>query len=225
MSLLSEQKEQLDDVIDIKQQFEKLTIQDKETNPEGLHFYNADNAPYRFGSFNDNAKKYLNENGYIAIGNVLNNNEIIKAKSLLWDFIETCSIVERNNIKTWDDGYWTQLCNDTKSGLINNLGISQSKFQWYIRTNKKLLNLFIKIWNVKSYKDLLCSMDGICLFRPFDKKHIEWKTINKWYHIDQNPINKPNFQCYQSYITLLDQNQNTGGTAIIPKSHLKFKNV
>lgn len=201
-----------------------LTINNQLSNPEGLHFYKAETAPYRFKEFNKEAKQYLDKNGFVAIANVLNNSEICNAKSLLWDFIEKSTVVERDNIKTLDDGYWVQLCGDTSSGLITDLGMGQSEFQWYIRTNEKILNIWQKVWNVNSYEELLCSFDGVCIFRPF-KYNLQWKTTNKWYHVDQNPIKKPNFACYQSYVSLLDQNEHTGGTTIIPKSHLKFKNV
>ena len=198
----------------------------KPLEKKGLYYYDADSAPYRFDSFNENARQYFKNNGYVAITNTLTNDEINHFKSLLWEYLEKHTKMRKNDINTWDDNYFKDICTMIDSGITGDLGIGQSEFQWYIRTHPKLLDIFVKLWNVSTYKDLLCSMDGICIFRPFIY-NTKWKTkkCQSWFHVDQNPILKPNFTCVQGYITMYDQNENTGGTTIIPKSHLKFSNI
>ena len=202
---------------------------------EALNFYRASTALYRFDTFNENAQKYLQENGFIAIKNVLNNQEIAHFKSLLWQFLEKCTKMKRDDVNTWDDENFSDICHNISKGISNDLGIGQSSFQWFIRCHPKILDIFIKIWNVDSYKDLLCSMGGVCIFRPFNYNfdtygkfiYSHWKTerYNDWFHIDQNPIMKPKFACLQAYVTMYDQNECTGGTVVVPKSHLKYTDI
>ncbi|CAF3912258.1 unnamed protein product, partial [Rotaria sp. Silwood1] len=51
----------------------------------------------------NDALVYLNENGYVVIGDVMNQDEINANKELLWKFLENASnsVVKRDDPETW----------------------------------------------------------------------------------------------------------------------------
>ena len=49
-----------------------------------------------------------------------------------------------------------------------------------------------------------------------------WKTVGANWHIDQNPVTKPNRVCVQGIINLLPADESTGGLMVIPDSHHRF---
>jgi len=182
-----------------------------------FEYMSADNAKYRFATLNDEAKSYLEENGYVVIANVLSSDELKNAIELLWKYLKSIGW-RRNDLSTWKDfpGY-------TSHGVIYKYGIGQSEVQWYTRTCPKVLETFSKLWNVKQ-TELLTSFDGVGIFRPYDKNP-DWKTHGQWFHVDQNPQFKPNLDCYQGAIPLYDQNEYSGGTVVIPKTHTSFQEI
>jgi len=52
--------------------------------------------------------------------------------------------------------------------------------------------------------------------------HTQQKTDSGWFHIDQNPQQKPNFECIQGLVNLLPVTPTTGGNVLVSKSHLYF---
>ncbi|CAF3746185.1 unnamed protein product [Rotaria sp. Silwood1] len=159
---------------------------------------------------------YLNEHGYTVFTDILSQEEIKTNKDLLWNFFENipgCHI-RRNDPETWSS-FWPGF---PTSGVVNNCGIGQSDFMWNIRSNRKVKRVFTRIWNTN---ELLVSFDGCGVFRNwhYDPK---WKTNGGWYHVDQNPIEKPDRCCVQGLVSLMKQNETTGGLIIIPNTHLRF---
>ena len=43
-----------------------------------------------------------------------------------------------------------------------------------------------------------------------------------WFHVDQNPIAKPNKECIQGLVNLLPVNSSTGGNVVVAESHRLF---
>ncbi|CAF1076364.1 unnamed protein product [Rotaria sordida] len=159
---------------------------------------------------------YLNEHGYAVFSDVLSQDEININKDLLWKFFETipgCNI-RRDDPSTWST-YWPGF---PSHGVVNNCGIGQSDFMWNIRSNRNIKRVYSQIWNTN---ELLVSFDGCGVFRDwrYDSK---WKTKSGWYHVDQNPVLKPNRCCIQGFVSLTDQNEKTGGLIVVPYSHLRF---
>jgi hypothetical protein len=125
-------------------------------------------------------------------------------------------------------------------GLINDYGIGQSEFLWYIRGNRNVKKIFSSIWNSD---ELFTSFDGAGCYRNW---HIneEWKTMGGWYHCDQvnnqkhffslfdkltlffqNPFKKPDRCSIQGFVALTDNNPSTGGLVLVPYSHKNFINL
>ena len=187
--------------------------------PEYL-YYDAKNAPYRFTSMDINAKQYFAANGYVVIKNMFDNNEDLDyAKELLWKYLNTIGWNE------YDPSTWNQFPGWSISGIIYQYGIGQSELQWFIRTQPKVLHTFASIWNLTTSNsqstnhNLLTSFDGIGIFRPW-KYNKYWRTLDGWFHIDQNIVRTPGLDAVQGLVALTDATNKTGSTVVIGKSHL-----
>jgi len=92
---------------------------------------------------------------------------------------------------------------------------------WNIRSNRNIKRVYSHIWNTN---ELLVSFEGCGVYRNW---HYEptWKTTTGWYHVDQNPILKPDRCCIQGFISLTDQNETTGGLIVFPYTHLRFNEL
>lgn len=66
-------------------------------------------------------------------------------------------------------------------GIINDHGIGQSEFLWYIRGNPNIKKIFSSIWNSD---ELFVSFDGAGCYRNWHRNP-QWKTESGWYHCDQ----------------------------------------
>ncbi len=106
-------------------------------------------------------------------------------------------------------------------GVVNNCGVGQSDFMWNIRSNRNIKRVYSQIWNTNQ---LLVSFDGCGLYRDW-RYNSKWKTKAGWYHVDQNPIQKPNRCCIQGFVSLTNQNQTTGGLIVFPDTHLRFEQL
>ncbi|CAF0891011.1 unnamed protein product [Rotaria sordida] len=174
----------------------------------------------RFSVTNDNTLKnglaYLMENGYAVISDIMNQDEIIENKNLLWKFIENVSngTIRRDDPETWSNG-WPSF---STHGVIAGHGIGQSDFLWNVRSNRKVKKVFTDMWNDQQ---LVVSFDGCGIFRDWRYNPI-WKTTGGWNHVDQNPKVKPDRCCVQGLISLTDQNEKTGGLIVYPRTHLRF---
>ena len=72
-------------------------------NKDHLECVDAEHASYRFASDDmDNATQHLIQNGFVVIKNVLNQDEIEKGKSLLWQFMADHGEWDRADYKTWN---------------------------------------------------------------------------------------------------------------------------
>ncbi len=174
--------------------------------------------PFRPPSFGvheaEEWKQYLDQHGYAVIHGVLGKKQLRNASDKLWNYLENLGTgIKREDNKTWDNENWPgTLCN----GILSREGIGQSELQWYLRPIVK--PVFQKLWNKD---DLVTSFDGVGVFRP-PSVNKKWRTKGGWYHVDQNGLLKPDLECIQGLVTLLDADRTTGGFVVLPGSHLKF---
>jgi hypothetical protein len=128
--------------IDYRTQAQRFSCQDPETLANGL--------------------RHLEEYGYTIISDVLNENEVNTAKNLIWQHLEGLKApykIKRGQIHTWN-----QWPGRHEAGIVEDFGSGNSQAQWFIRSVPTIKDIFAEIWHTR---DLLCSMDGCGLFRPW----------------------------------------------------------
>lgn len=106
-------------------------------------------------------------------------------------------------------------------GIVNDCGIGQSDFMWSVRSNRNIKRVYAQIWETN---ELLVSFDGCGIYRNW-RREPQWKTTTGWYHVDQNPVTKPDRCCIQGFVSLTDQNEMTGGLIVFPHTHLRFQEL
>ncbi|CAF4299343.1 unnamed protein product [Rotaria sp. Silwood2] len=162
----------------------------------------------------------LNEHGYAIFSNILTNDEINHSVNLLWKYLEGLQHpyhIQRNNPETWNEP-WP---GTPHLGLLNDEGMGQSEFMWFIRGNPNIKKVFSHIWNSN---ELFVSFDGASCFRNWHL-NTKWRTTSSWYHCDQNPFKKPDRCSIQGLVSLTDSDESTGGFLIVPDSHKYFSEL
>mmetsp|Transcript_67298 Transcript_67298/g.156234 ORF Transcript_67298/g.156234 Transcript_67298/m.156234 type:complete len:381 (+) Transcript_67298:63-1205(+) len=162
--------------------------------------------------------EHLDREGYAVVASVASPGEIAHAKDLLWNFLETATACRRDLPETWSDEECQRVGN-VRTGFVNQAGIGQSDFMWYIRTLPRVRGAFERIWGTMS---LLVSFDGANIFRPWH--HGFRKTICGWWHVDQGAA-KQGRHSVQGLVSLLLADATTGGLTVLPKSHLRHAEV
>lgn len=194
--------------IEYRRKCQRFSCQDPQTLADGL--------------------RHLNQHGYTVISDVLDEDQVNDAKNLIWQHLEGLKApykIKRGQIQTWN-----QWPGRHEAGIIEDFGSGNSQAQWYIRSTPAVKDVFAAVWGTRN---LLSSMDGIGLFRPWhlnpqlQRRDIEnnvnpWKTVGANWHIDQNPVTKPNRVCVQGILNLLSADETTGGLMVIPDSHHRF---
>ncbi|CAF1174128.1 unnamed protein product [Didymodactylos carnosus] len=172
--------------------------------------------------------RHLEQHGYTVISDVLDETEVNTAKNLIWQHLEGLKPpykIKRGQLHTWN-----QWPGKHEAGIVEDFGSGNSQAQWFIRSVPAVKNVFAEIWHTR---ELLCSMDGIGLFRPWhlnpqlpqrglQNENNSWKTVGANWHVDQSPVTKPNRVCVQGIINLLPADETTGGLMVIPGSHNRF---
>ena len=154
--------------------------------------------------------QFFNSQGYVIFKNVATEEEVLKAKALLWEYFEVRFQAKRDDVETWDR------IPANEYGIILQFGIGQSDFMWYVRTIPRVRKLFARLWDVEE-ADLIVDFGGPVIFRPVNCTK-RWRTAEKWFHVDQNAASFPGKQTIQSFLSLTKQTQETGGIVVIPES-------
>lgn len=150
--------------------------------------------------------KYLDEEGFVVIQNILTEDEKKKSLDL---FVKDMKIVSSN----FDKDVPESLIIDNTPTMFNKgmavfNGFGQSDFMWNIRLNPTIKNIFSIIHKTD---DLCVSLDGFSLFVS------SLQQSKPWLHIDQNEKNPIN--SIQGAFNHLPVTEKDAGFICIPKSH------
>lgn len=176
----------------------------------------------RFVTADPEAKRYLDEHGYVIVANALTTEQANQSVSLLWDYLEELGTgIDRHKVDTWGDDRWPTAVH---GGILPSYGIGHSAAQWFIRDVPNIKASFAQVWDGDD--DLLVSFDGVTIWRPWTH-NADWKTNagNSWLHIDQHPIGRPGKHCVQGLVNLLPTSPATGGNVVVPGSHRLFEHI
>lgn len=177
----------------------------------------------RFDVGDPAALQYFEKLGFVIYKSVLSFEEIAIAKDAFWDFIDSATNgqVSRHDALTWHEKWPSQ----ADTGILSSEGIGQSAFLWYLRTRPNVLRVYTDLWGLASSEELIVSFDGAGAFRP-PSVESTWRTQTGWFHTDQHGLTTgSDFACAQGFISLTDNNERTGGFAIVPRSHLRHADI
>jgi ectoine hydroxylase-related dioxygenase (phytanoyl-CoA dioxygenase family) len=161
-------------------------------------------------NFSESWKDYLDQEGYVVIQNVLNEEAIHTGIEHFWEDWTTVSPgFVRTNTDTWSINTAPMMF---AKGMAVFNGFGQSNFMWYLRTQKPIMDIFERIHNTS---DLITSFDGFSVF--FSSKQ---KSTKDWWHIDQHPNNP--LYCIQGAYNFFPVTQDSAGFTVVPRSHRTF---
>ncbi|GMH94664.1 hypothetical protein TrVE_jg1993 [Triparma verrucosa] len=167
-------------------------------------------------------RSHFDEHGWVVVSGVLDDIEVSQAMSYVWDYLETASRaslshastsrkpVSRGDPSTWASEGWPAT---VEGGILPYFSSGQSSAAWSIRSNEKVKRIFRRFWGTEN---VLTSFDGLLVWRR------SVKTECGWFHIDQNPVEKPGFETVQGLVNLVDGGVTTGGNVLISTSHKDF---
>ena len=156
-----------------------------------------------------NWKKYLNDYGFVVIKDILENEiytDLFTQFYLDWSHVTP-------NFNFHDKSTWTPENSPMMwdIGMITGYGLGHAKFQWGLRTNENILNIWKKLHNTN---ELVVSYDGFSFFfSPEQQSGI-------WLHVDQNPKDK--LYSVQGAYNFLPVGQDDAGFVVVPGSHKTF---
>jgi len=166
----------------------------------------------------------LEEYGVAIVPSVLGPQECATLKAKGWDFFEQVTAgmarpVDRNDPSTWN----TLLDLYPSHGMLfQHWGIGQSEFVWYARQHPAIVEVFAKMWKVRS-EELLVSFDGASFQAPPDREdnptpHRGWGSPAHWLHSDQS-LKRPGRECIQGWVTAEEVGPGDATLAVMDKSH------
>ena len=150
----------------------------------------------------------LKKNGYVVIPKVISEEEIIVAKNLFYKW--------KNSIPNHDKMH-SQV---DPHGIYKFHQVGHQEHAWYLRSRKKIISVFKKLWNTE---ELVVSFDGSCYIpKEFSKND------KLWTHTDQ-AANSKGLQCYQSFVSLTKNCERTivlyEGSHLMHEKYFKEKNI
>ena len=167
----------------------------------------------------DEIKTLMKENGFVIVQNVLSDNECREMIEGMWSSLSKITnyrfSIEKPN--TWN--YLKEL-KPFRNIYVTN-GIVHANFIWNLRQNTNVLKIFSTIYDCK-IEDLLVSFDGASVHMPSGKGN-NGNSSRSWYHVDKSfEKKKQKIQCYQSWITGLDVNDEDYTIGFFRGSHHSF---
>eukprot|EP00435_Cladocopium_sp_Y103_P052994 s441_g16.t2 len=167
----------------------------------------------------------LREHGVVVIEEVLQQAEVQELKDLVWQWLEGYGgrgQISRDDPTTWTmaDERWPK--DNRSTGIVCVRGAGQALAAWKVRGHPAVQSIFAKHWDVEP-EELLTSMDGLILWRPWQQKPQQvlekWKTRGSWLHVDQNVFKRNELLAVQGLMNLCLADPSTGGFVCIPGSH------
>lgn len=159
----------------------------------------------------DDHKRFLNflqSEGYVVIGDILEDETRSKLIDKFWEAWEYCSPrFKRDDKKTWTIQNCPMMF---AKGMAVFSGLAHSDFMWETRLQKPIREVFEVLHGTK---DLVVSFDGFSVFLSDKQKP------KNWLHTDQNPNNT--MYSIQGAYNFFPVKENSSGFVVVPKSHLR----
>jgi hypothetical protein len=172
----------------------------------------------RYATTRENVLETLDQYGVAIIPNVLSEIECQQMRNGAWEYLEhiTQNIdvpIKQNNPTSWKS--YKKLF--PKNGmLLQQWGIGHAQFNWNLRQNPKIVDIFAHIWNVDP-DQLFVSFDGSSFSFPPETTNFGWKRGIKL-HCDQSFMQN-DFKCIQSWIGANDTEEGDATLCVLEGSH------
>lgn len=172
----------------------------------------------RYLTTKENVLQTLEQYGVAIIPNVLNEQECDQMRNGAWEYLEHITQdfdipIKRNNPASWRS--YRHLF--PKHGmLLQHWGIGHAQFNWDLRQNNKIVDIFAHIWNVDP-TELFVSFDAASFGFPPEQTNFGWKHHIKL-HCDQSFLNS-DFKCIQSWVGANDTSDGDATLCILEGSH------
>lgn len=166
--------------------------------------------PDLFYSFQeDKWREYLDKNGYVVIKDILDQEEKSKYyEQFKKDWKTVAPKFDFEDKSTWKE---INCPMNWEIGMIISNGLGQSDFQWGLRTNLKIREIWEKLYYTK---ELVVSFDGFSLF--LSKR----QNPEIWLHIDQHPSD-PLYSVQGAY-NFFPVGEEDAGFIVVPGSHRTY---
>ena len=133
----------------------------------------------------------LNENGYCIIPNMLNPDEIFKAKELFYEWYNSLENIDFIHNKL------------NPHNIFKFHEVGHQEFAWYLRTRPQIIKTFADLYKT-DMDNLVTSFDGSCYYKPNTKL-----SDGLWTHTDISPKLSKEIKCYQGFVSLSDNISNS----------------
>ena len=154
-------------------------------------------------------REYLEKNGYVVIKNVLNREEKSRFyEQFKKDWKTVAPKFDFEDKSTWEERHCPM---NWLIGMIMSNGLGQSDFQWGLRTNPKIREIWEKLYQTK---ELVVSFDGFSLFLSKEQ------NAETWWHIDQHPTD-PLYSVHGAY-NFFPVGEEDAGFIVVPGSHITY---
>ena len=158
----------------------------------------------------ENWKRYLDENGFIVLRNILQKETMITYFKLFakdWKYVSPN--FDFHNKETWTPSNSPMMWN---KGMVYWNGLSHSDFMWSLRIEPNILDIWQKLHNTK---DLVSSFDAFSVYLSNKQKS------NSWLHTDQSFESE--LYSIQGAYNFLPVTENSSGFVVVLKSHKTYQ--
>ncbi len=152
----------------------------------------------------------IKENGYTVVEQALSQEEVARARKLLWDHLEKAYPGMREK----DPRTWSEL-SDSGTGFVHES--HQCEGAWYVRSRPGVTKAFKDVWKTE---DLVTSMDTVIAWTPWRRKVKPKRT--EGLHLDQL---HGGLDTIQGMVVLQDVTRETGGLEVLRGSHKQFSQI
>lgn len=157
----------------------------------------------------------LTEDGVVIVNGVLSATEIATGVDLFWQALgEMNPLIKRDAPASWRNQNWPR---SLSTGMIQEGGMSGSKFMWYARTRPNVVKLYETLYESS---DLIVSLDTCRVVRGQNTSH----TVPL--HVDQHIRGAFNhINGFQSGIQFTDSGPYDAGFSCVVGSHHHHENL
>lgn len=157
-------------------------------------------------------ERVLDRDGVAIVNGVLTDIEIERGHALFWQTMrEMCPLLQGDNPATWSNQNWPR---NYATGIVQEAGMSGSKFMWFARTRPRVLRVFERLHDTD---DLVVSLDTCRVLRGDNSRH------RYPLHVDRTPsVKLSHLNMFQGALQFTDTGDTDAGFGVVVGSHRHY---